>query len=219
MSPKSPTPPNNSLGDREQPIINRSGNSSQQAIRKKVKRSKLAVAGIAIGSVLAVAVLVFVGFVVYGIYTISGGGHNNQAQIDLQPILTQVQNLGGKAICDNGDNGYTLDNTQPWYETYYTIPSTNTLTSKIESISSSRGYTLKIDSDTINELKSGNSGLGIYNPASDYLVGQKGGASLNIIINRDTSVALNCSTGTYGRLQNTNDNAIIDFSMTLPSTN
>jgi hypothetical protein len=218
MNPEPPAPPNNPPLGHEQPIIDQSGNSSPQA-PKKVKRSKLKIAGIVIGSLLGAAVLINIAV----FYILIGGyGHSNHAQADLRPILRQVQNLGGKAICDNGDNGYTLDNNQPWYEAYYTISSTASLTSRIESISASQGYKLKIDSTTISQLKSDGNYYGAqqkYNPASDYLVGQKGGAYLNIIINRDTSVALNCSSGTYGRLQNTNGNAIIDFSMSLPSTN
>jgi hypothetical protein len=185
----------------------------------KMKGQKLVIAGIVIGSLLTLALVVVVGFVVYALYEVTGSGHTNQAQSDLQPILASVQNLGGRAICDDGDNGYTLDNSQPWYEVYYSVPSTKNLTSEVENISAAKGYRLKVDGDTISQLKTGKEQGQQYNASSDYLVSQKDGSSLTIVINRNTSVALNCTSGTYGRLQRTNSNAIIDFTMTLPSTN
>jgi hypothetical protein len=189
-----------------------------QASLPVVKGRSLRTLGIVIASVVGAAGLIAVGFIFYAIYSVSGAGHSNQAQADIQPVLAQMQRLGGKAICDNGDNGYGVDNTEPWYEAYYSMPSSKSLTSKIKNAASSQGYTLTVDSDTIDQLKTGDNVSERYNPASDYLAGSKGKTLLSVVINRNTSVALNCNTGTYGRSQNTASGAIIDLILTLPST-
>jgi hypothetical protein len=187
---------------------------SLRVIRKQGRNGqKLAIAGIVIGSVLTLFAILVPVFILNFFSGINGGGHKNQAQVDLQPMLTQIQKLGGKEICSNGENGYSVDTNQPQYETYYTIPTTAHLTSNIESLALSQGYILNEDSSMKNYITS----IGDYSPTSDYLVGQKSGASLSVIINRNTSVALTCDTGEYSRLQRTDGNAIIDISMTLPS--
>lgn len=161
-----------------------------------------------------------------------GAWHGNQAQKDFDPIARQIVDMGGTKLCNNGDSGYGIDNTTPWYQVYYTVPNTSDLTSEVKNIASQQEYQLSTDTNFINQLK----GLpeqrgeleGVYvtpygdeqfNPKSDYLIGQSGNKSLKVTINRQTSVALYCGVEDYGKKQPTGSNAILDFSLTLPDRN
>lgn len=181
----------------------------------------LAIAGVAIGALFSLPLLFFV-----WLFIVLGAWHGNQAQKDFKPIAKQIVSLGGAKLCDNGDGGYGLDNTIPWYQVYYIVPDTTDLTNKVKSIANQQGYQLNSDTSFINQLKglpdedgsySGLYGDEQFNPKSDYLIGQNSNKSLSVTVNRQTSVALYCGTD-YGKKQSTGSNAILDFKLMLPDT-
>jgi hypothetical protein len=181
----------------------------------------LAVTGVVLGALFSLPLLGFV-----WLFMALGAWHGNQAQKDFEPIANQITALGGTKLCDNGDSGYGIDNTTPWYQVYYTVPDAADLTNKIKAIADQQGYRLEIDTAHIRQLKglpdehgtySGSYGGEQFNPKSDYLIGESGDKSLSITINRQTTVALYCETD-YGKKQSTGNNTILDFGLSLPAT-
>lgn len=157
-----------------------------------------------------------------------GGLKKNAAESDLQPIMARVEQLGGQKICKNGDNGYSIDNTEPWYHIYYQVPDNANLADEIMSAAAQQGYKLHENTDYINQLKGlpGNTGsvsarasLEGYNPKSNYLIAEESGQNMQVEIVRDDEVALRCDSGKYGRNQATTSNhAIVSLYLGLPST-
>jgi hypothetical protein len=189
---------------------------------------KLAIIGTILGALLSLPFL-FIAWLFIALGGFQQITHGNQAQNDFNPIAAQILKIGGVKLCDNGDSGYGIDNTMPWYQVYYTVPSTSDLTSRVKSIASQQGYQLGVDTNFVNQLKGlpDQSGAFVepyggeqFNAKSDYLVGQSGNKSLKVTINRQTSVALYCGVKDYGKQQQPgNSSAIIDFSLTLPDRN
>lgn len=150
----------------------------------------------------------------------------NQAEESLRPMLDQLDALGGKRICYNGDSGRSISNKSPWYQAYYTVPDAATLAESIKAIAASEGYALKEDSVFINDLKglSRDDGSLVvpygderFNPNSDYLIATDKSNILQVTINRDAAVALYCIDGAYGRQQNTSEgSAIVNLQLSLP---
>lgn len=192
-------------------------------IRKNSLRGKdLAIAGTIIGALLSLPFILFTWLIIA-----LGGWHwnGNQAANDFKPIAKQVLEIGSVKLCDNGDSGYGIDNTTPWYQVYYIVPNTSGLTDKIMSIATSEGYNLNSNKAFINQLNGlpDQNGLNIapyggeqFNPNSEYLIGQSGSKTLKITINRQTQVALYCGVKDYGKKQPTGNNAILDFYLILP---
>jgi len=189
--------------------------------RQSLKGKGLAVAGTVLGVLITVPML--------WLFIALGGFlqliHGNQAEKDFRPIANQMIRLGGQKICDNGDSGYGIDNSAPWYQIYYTVPDTPDLTRKVESFIGQQGYQVSTDTNFINQLKGLPDQDGTYtepyggeqfNSRSNYLTGQSGNKSLKITINRQTSVPLYCGVSNYGKQRQTGDKAIIDFSLSLP---
>lgn len=202
------------------------------AWRRVVKQS-LGGKGSAITGVVLGVILTPVAVIFYSLYFVLGGGffgpHANDAEKTAKPFMAQIKQLGGKKICDNGDSGHGLDNRKPWYQIYYTVPDTKALTDQVNDIAGKQGYSLSPDTELMRQLqglpdKDGSHTTPYldqsFSQKSDYLIAHNGGNTLNIIINRQTSVALNCDTVEYGRKQPTGeDEAIIDASFQLPDVN
>ncbi len=74
--------------------------------------------------------LIFLAFIsLTGLFLLSGGLKSlqgNSAHNLVKPLEVRlVDDLGGTKICDEGDSGYGIDNTQPWYEVYYLVNDNN----------------------------------------------------------------------------------------------
>jgi hypothetical protein len=188
-----------------------------QISKKSLKGRKIAVFGTIWGLAFSLPFLYFSWFIV----DISGGFHGNGAQSAAKPFLAKVEQAGGKKICENGDSGYGIDNNRPWYDAYYQIPDSSSLTNKIKNFANQTGYSLGTDKQAISQLQQNSlyalPGDEQFNPSTDYLTGNNGDKTLTVTINRRTSVTLNCSSGQYGRKQATGDtDAILDISFQLP---
>lgn len=189
------------------------------------KGKPLAVLGTVLGFALSIPLLFFI----WLMYALSGGFHGNDAENASKSLVAQVEQLGGHKICDNGDSGFGIDNTQPWYQIYYQIPDSSNLTKAIKDAAMQDGYQLQENTTFINQLKglpdvNGNIGEPYggeqFNPHSDYLTGQSGSKSLTITINRRASVKLDCAQGTRGRKLSTgNDTSILNVALSLPNRN
>lgn len=201
----------------------------RRVINKSLPGRGLAVAGIVIGGVFTLISAAFLIISLLAIAALGGFHTGNDAESASKPIVSQIDKIGGKKICSNGDGGHGIDNTTPWYDVYYTVPDSAQLTGEVKHIASGAGYTLSVDHATINQLHGLPDSKGVvtepyggekYNPKSDYLMGKNGNKQLSVTINRQTAVALYCGGGQYGRKQ-TADNgiAIIDLSFTIPDTN
>lgn len=186
----------------------------------------LTIAGTIIGGILSLISLALFGLALF-LFATLGGFHGNGAEDASKPLTKQLEQIGGKKICSNGDSGYGIDNITPWYDVYYQMPDGPELTSKVKSIAVGQGYQLTMDQDLTNQLKGLPDKDGVtsepyggeqFNPKSDYLKGSNGGKDLSITINRQTDVALYCNSGQYGRKQATGNGAILSISLRLPDT-
>lgn len=191
--------------------------------KKSLRGKKLAILGTVWGLVLSLPFLFFLWLFIY-----FGGFKGNGAQRAAKPFIVKIEQAGGKKICDNGDNGYGIDNNRPWYNVYYQMPDSSGLTNKIKNFASQEGYHLGKDleknTEDINQLLNQDEtdlpGDEQLNTKSDYLTGRNGDKTLSITIYRQTSVALNCNSGQYGRKQATGSNtAILSIDFSLPETN
>lgn len=151
------------------------------------------------------------------LYISLGGAHSNHAQDAFAPMAKEITAAGGTQLCENGDNGHGIDNRQAWYQTYYSIPNTPGLTEKMETIAAQQDFKLNPNTNFMNQLK-GVDGASAYggeqfNPNSDYVLGYRQDLSLSLTINRQTSVALYCNKGEYGRKVPTDSKAILNFTL------
>jgi hypothetical protein len=71
-----------------------------------------------------------------------GAFRPNVAQSAFGPIANALESAGAQRICDNGDAGYGPDNTAPWYDTTYLMPSTPQLTNRLIAIGANQGFSL-----------------------------------------------------------------------------
>lgn len=190
-------------------------------INKHSLRGKgIAIAGTVIGGLLSLPFLLFT-----WLFIVLGGWHGNQAEKDVKPMITEVQELGATKLCDNGDSGYSIDNTTPWYQVYYSVPDSSELTEKINSLAANEGYQLHTNSDLVAQLKGLPDQNGVYSqayggeqfsPQSDYLIAHASGKTLKVNVYRQAEVALYCSAKDYGKKESASTNAILDISVTLP---
>lgn len=47
-----------------------------------------------------------------------GKSRTNTAKAELEPIMTIVEGQGLEKICGQGDNGYSIANTAPWFDSF-----------------------------------------------------------------------------------------------------
>lgn len=76
---------------------------------------------VAILGVVGVLIFAAVLFVSHVLSQLGGGGHANVAQNAMKPIQSQMGTLNAQELCNNGDNGYGIDNREPWYDEYYSV--------------------------------------------------------------------------------------------------
>src|SRR5690242_10330275 len=85
---------------------------------RKTRRNKLPgwghnVFGIVWGTLFTLPFLFFI----WVIIALGGLGlHSNDATKAAEPVMTQLDKIGGHKLCDNGDPGYGIDNWAPWYD-------------------------------------------------------------------------------------------------------
>jgi hypothetical protein len=138
-------------------------------------------------------------------------------------IFGQIKQLGGSEICNSGSSGYSSGgqsawyyvepwyHLEPWYQAYYWLPSRANLTAQVKAIAARDGYPLTYDAETVGSLQAFSAAAladtqdpevipppfpqgTVYSQVSSYLTGHKGEDTLSIILNRQTSVIVNCSS-------------------------
>lgn len=86
--------------------------------RRKERRSRVSLAIAIPGVVVGVPLLAV------GLYLASllGVFHENVAQTQAGHAVQAYTSRGATILCENGNNGYGMDNTQPWYVAYLDAP-------------------------------------------------------------------------------------------------
>jgi hypothetical protein len=191
----------------------------RQAVKQKLKGRNWAIFGTVWGVIFTLPFL----FIFWIIYSLTGGFHGNDAQKAAKPFIAKVQQAGGKKLCDNGDSGYGIDNTTPWYTAYYRIPDNAGLTDTLKNYASQTGYTLTRDYKTVGELKEqavNGGGTGEqYNKSSDYLVGHSGVKTMQLTVTHNGPVPLYCGVKGYGQPHTAGGGtAVLSIDFTLPDT-
>lgn len=125
-------------------------------------------------------------------------GDANKAQLTFKPIDQKIRSIGGKQICENGDNGKGIDNSSPWYTIYYYVPDGAGLTQSVKDVSAQNGYTLTNDvnqNDYQQQItqspSSPTQGTSESQLSSDYLISQN--QQLRVEIVRQGNVQIGCS--------------------------
>jgi hypothetical protein len=162
--------------------------------------------------VLTVPFLVFVWLAVA--LDVFGG---NAAYDEAQTLVAGVRQAGGRELCDNGDAGHGIDNTQPWYRVYFKIADRPSLTDDVKAKAAQAGYRLEQDTELIAELKDAPERFQQFNPRADYLVAARRDNHLRVTIDRDAAVLLYCDGAGYGDRKRTGaDDAILTIYLQLP---
>lgn len=162
-----------------------------------------------------------VALIVWVFYNL-GAFHSNGAQTQAASIFAGFKPLGGKLVCDNGDSGYTIDNSTPWYQAFYTVPG-NPETA-IRQMAAQKGYQLSTDAQLVQNLSNpdqattNSSDFTDYNQSNSYLTAQSGGNKLNIGIYRKGTAKLLCSSRWGAELPVPDGKSIVDVQLTLPDT-
>lgn len=92
--------------------------------------------------VVLASIFVVILAAVSGLASSLGAFRPNVAKSAFGPIANALESAGAQRICDNGDAGYGPDNTAPWYDTTYLMPSTPQLTKRLIAISADQGFPL-----------------------------------------------------------------------------
>lgn len=152
--------------------------------------------------------------IIWVLYSL-GAFRSNQAQAELSPIQRGItSSLHGKLLCDNGDNGHTIDNSVPWYTVYYSVDATSKTLQQIKDLSAKQGFTLQDSAQTTQQ--------GISQPvggSSTFLTANNNGKQLDIqIVGQGDKIALYCGKD-YGKEESpAGGKNLVELSMTLPDT-
>jgi len=195
-------------------------------LEKKQKQKITSKSGVVFGVLgiyIGVMLTFIIGFIILGLYSLGGGGHTNIAQVAMKPIQKIIEPTGARQLCVNGDNGYSIDNSQPWYTVYYLVNDASKITQEIKAAAYSSSYSLVSDNGRVQSNQTINIGTGkveMFNAQNDYLIGSnsKNSSSLYVEVIKKGVIALDCNTGTYGisQLPPTNG-AIIYLSILFPN--
>lgn len=175
----------------------------------KVTKSKHKILLIIFAIVLLIPILFFT-----WAFIVLGGLKGNQAKNDTQPLISQIESIGGQKICDAGYNGYGIDEDGPEYSIYFKLPNNSKLTSNIQKYTTQLGYILENNNSSIPYgLKSGR--------GSEYFSSEKGNRNkMNVAIYRNMTVPLYCGKSFDGsKKYATNGDAVVYISLILPSVN
>jgi len=151
--------------------------------------------------------LVFVVVAIVGLTYALGGFRENVAQDAVAPILKSIEVHGASRICDQGDAGYGLDNTEPWYQVSYEVPDAASAKNAFFAAAAEAGYPL-----APNTMVNGHFAHQQFY-TSDPSGSQLG---LSLVIVRDSTVALNCASGSSLKEQTSGTGAIYEIGFTSP---
>jgi hypothetical protein len=140
----------------------------------------------------------------------------------LQPIIASLAHSSGHMVCDGGDNGYSLDNTIPWYTAYYEV-SDDRLLQDLEAAAKQQNFMLAVDTSRIQQLKDGAVQGERFNPNASYLSATIHGKELDITIDRNGSLPMDCNfsdPANYGEIKTVSGSMdLVHVTMTFPATN
>lgn len=183
-------------------ILERSFKSSRFTNQKKYRTRIILIASIMI--ILSTAV------VLTGVH-IFDTQNMNPADTELQLIITSLTKAGGKVICRAGENvGGT--NTIPW-STVYIVFSDKHILMTLNQVVLNQGFRLAQNTSYINQLQLDDAQPNgplpdeeRFNPNSTYLIGYSKDRELEVTVDRNGPLPLDCTQnnpGPYGYLQYT----------------
>lgn len=156
----------------------------------------------------------FLGFLLLGLVArfrelIHGG---NAARKAMRPLIDRLGATHPTFLAQNGDAGYGLDNSNPWYDLHLIVDRTPELEETVRSVGRDIGFHLDVDRRPHFER---------FSPTSSHLIAERDGGTLTVGITRDGPEAINAygpTIGAYGqRVTPPAGKAILSLSLSLPS--
>jgi len=162
-------------------------------------------------SILLAGVLVAAGSIIT-LYS-QGAYQKNKAESTISPFIANIKSQGGSEICHDGDNGYGGAGTTPWYDAYFTMNDSTSLTSTIKNDAAKLGYPLTTDDDATLSGFNGttNSNQQPVKDNSDYLLSNQKAGTLRVQVARDTVVTLYCGDVADGTTKKASGGQVIIF--------
>jgi hypothetical protein len=156
----------------------------------------------------------FLGLLLLGLVTrfrelIHGG---NAARRAMRPFIDQLGVTHPTFLAQNGDAGYGLDNSNPWYDLHLIVDHTPELEKTVRSVARDIGFHLDVDRRPYFER---------FSPTSSHLIAERDGRTLTVGITRDSPEAIHAygpTIGAYGQwVTPPVGKAILSLSLSLPS--
>lgn len=167
--------------------------------------------------VIALAIFVFGALISILGQSIQGLQKPNQAKVEMQPMIADLVRHSGQIICDNGDNGYGIDNGMPWYDIYLTANDSGLEAALITS-SSNQGYHLHADTQRTNTTNSATDQSNERDAQYTSLTDTTGGKNLEITIVRNGPMTLHCSGDNWNKQQSANGTQdMVELKLLLPT--
>ena len=194
----------------------------RKTVKTHNKGSAFAITGAIVGASLTLMIIAGVVVLMVLSSLFAGANQPNQAETDLQPIIRSLTQSGGHIVCDGGDNGNSLDNTIPWYTAYYEVSDDRVL-QDLEAAAKQQNFMLAVDTSRIRQLKDGSIQGEHFNPNASYLTATTHGKELDITIDRNGLLPLECNfsdPANYGKIKTVSEFMdLVHLTMTLPATN
>lgn len=151
-----------------------------------------------------------------------GGFRTNQAQKEFGSVFGSLSSLNAAKICDNGDNGHTIDNSVPWYTVYLKMPGDPE--ARLKQLAKSHGYDLVPSTQLIDNLANpdqattNDSDFISYDPHNSYLTAKDSGKTVDAYIYRAGSAKTQCTNRWLQPEPVPSGYSIVQINVTLPDT-
>ena len=136
-----------------------------------------------------------------------GAFRDNVAQDAVTPLANQLTSIGAHQICDEGDAGYSPDNSQPWYKAFYQVPNAASARLDFLDAASSSGFPLVVD----NSVSGQSPDQTFY--TSNTIKPEWG---LTLVIYRNTTVTPDCLSGGNQKARASGGGAIYEVDFASP---
>ena len=135
-----------------------------------------------------------------------GAFRDNVAQDAVAPLANQLTTMGAHRLCDEGDAGYSPDNSQPWYKAFYQVPNAASARLAFLHAAATSGFPLVVDNTVPGQSHE-------ETFISNTIKPEWG---LTLVIYRNTTVTLDCLSGGNQKVRASGSGAIYEVDFASP---